>query len=441
MRRAIAEHGRTFAAMIGLLVVGVAIGSYILANQRFEPPGWVPLIGAENYTVEAELRTAQAVVPGQGQTVNIAGVRVGDIGSVRLEDGRAVVEMEIDPEHAPIHRDATILLRPKTPLKDMYLSLDPGTEAAGDIEEGGRVPVGNTLPDVNPDQILAELDVDTRAYLRILLSSGAEALSGDGPAELRQTLKRFEPTARDTQLITERLIDRRRNIASVVHNFQELATELGESDSELAGFVDSANANFAAIARQDDRLREALDLLPGTLDQTADTLRGVDALADELGPALGDLRPAARALGPSLRETRPFLRTTTPAIREQLRPFARDVRPTVRDLRSAAADLAIVTPRLTRTFGVVNSLLNTIAHNPPGPEEGYLFWASWANHIGTSLFGAQDAHGPMRRGLILVSCSGLGVLEQLEQTTPSLSLLVQMLNPPERTAVCPEAIP
>jgi phospholipid/cholesterol/gamma-HCH transport system substrate-binding protein len=435
------KHARTIAAMVSLVIVAVAIGGYILSNQRFYLPAWVPLIGTDFYVVDAELQTAQAVVPGQGQTVTIAGVEVGDLGDVRLEDGRAVIEMKIRRKYAPIYRDATILLRPKTGLKDMYLSLDPGTPAAGEIPEGGRVPVENTLPDVNPDEILAALDGDTRDYLRILLNSGAEALSGDGPAQLRQTLKRFAPTTRDTERITRRLIDRRRNLRRVVHNFQLLANELGDKDTQLAGFVDSANANFAAIARQDDNLRAALRLLPDTLDQTAATLRGVDALATNLGPALQELRPGARALGPSLTEMRPFLRTTTPVIRNELRPFARDVQPTVRDLRSAAADLAVVTPRLTKTVRVVNSLLNTLAYNPPGREEGYLFWGSWANHAGATVFGTQDAHGPLRRGLVLISCSGLGVLDQIAATTPSLKVLIELLNAPRQSDVCPRAVP
>jgi phospholipid/cholesterol/gamma-HCH transport system substrate-binding protein len=439
--KAIRDHGKTFAAMIFLVVVALAIGGYILSNQRFYLPAWVPVVGTDFYTVDAELQTAQAVVPGQGQTVNIAGVKVGDIGSVRLENGRALVEMKIQRDHAPIYKDATILLRPKTALKDMYLSLDPGTPAAGEIPEGGKVPVDNTLPDVNPDEILAALDGNTRDYLRILLNSGAEALSGNSPARLRQTLKRFAPTTRDTERITKGLVVRRRNLQRVVHNFQELANELGDKDTQLASFVDSANANFAAIARQDANLRAALRELPGTLGQTAATLRGVDALATNLGPALQELRPGARALGPSLTEVRPFLRTTTPVIRNELRPFARDVQPTVRDLRSAAADLAVVTPRLTKTVRVVNSLLNTLAYNPPGREEGYLFWASWANHLGSTLFGTQDAHGPIRRGIVLISCSGLGVLDQIGATTPSLNVLIQLLNAPRQSEVCPQAVP
>jgi phospholipid/cholesterol/gamma-HCH transport system substrate-binding protein len=77
-------------------------------------------------------------------------------------------------------------------------------------------------------------------------------------------------------------------------------------------------------------------------------------------------------------------------------------------LRPAAADLADATPRLTDSLEVVNTLLNELAYNPPGSEEGYLFWASWANHNGASIFSTQDAHGPIRRGLVVTSCSSLG---------------------------------
>ena len=441
MTTAIRKHLRDFLALLFVFVLALGVGGYILANQRFTLPGWVPLAGSDFFTLEAELSTAQAVVPGQGQTVTIAGVKVGDIGSAELEDGLAVVEMNLDEDYRDrIFRDATILLRPKTGLKDMYLQLDPGTQGAGKLEEGDRIEVANTLPDVNPDEVLSTLDRDTRDYLRVLLNAGAEALDGNA-ANLRETFKRFEPTARDARAIVSQLALRRRNLRRVIHNFQELVTELGTHDTELAAFVDSANANFEALARQDENLREALRLLPGTLGETESTLTKTGELASELGPALERLRPAARALGPSLRETRPFLREATPIVRTQLRPFSRDVRPTVRVLRQAAEDLAVVTPRTTRVFKFVNTLLNTLAYNPPGREEGYLFWASWVNHAGGTIFNTQDAHGPVRRGLVFISCSALGILEQVKKANPQLQTLIELLNAPRQSDVCPTPTP
>jgi phospholipid/cholesterol/gamma-HCH transport system substrate-binding protein len=442
VRKAIHDHMRDFVAALFLLVLAFGVAGYILSNQRFYLPGWVPVVGTNFFELKADLSSAQAVVPGQGQTVNIAGVKVGEVGKVELEDGHAVVQMLIKPQYRHVYRDASILLRPKTGLKDMYLSLDPGRRSSGELHEGGRVRVANTLPDVNPDEILAGLDTDTRAYLEVLLHAGGEAFGDDrASADLRETFKRFEPTANYGRKVTVALARRRHNLRRVVHNFQELATEVGSKDKQLAAFVDSANANFEALASEDDSIRESLRLLPGTLGQTETTLTKASTLAARLGPTLQSLRPAARSLGPSLRKMRPFLRESTPIIRTQLRPFARDVRPTVRTLRAAAKDLAVVTPRLTRTFGVLNSFLNELAFNPAGSEEGYLFWSAWTAHAGATIFTTQDAHGPIRRGLVLVSCPALNLLDQITSANPQLSTLVQLLNTPRQSDVCPTATP
>src|SRR3954453_6919912 len=91
--------------------------------------------------------------------------------------------MAIDRKFLPVYRDATILLRPKTGLKDMFLELNPGTNYdpnSNDDENqnGDTVPVANTAPDTNVDQILSALDGDTRSYLRLLLVGAGQGLNG-----------------------------------------------------------------------------------------------------------------------------------------------------------------------------------------------------------------------------------------------------------------------
>jgi phospholipid/cholesterol/gamma-HCH transport system substrate-binding protein len=450
--RQIKKQAPVFVAILFLFVIAVGIGGYILSNQRFYLPAWVPVVGTDFYTVKAELPTGQAVVPGQGQTVNVAGVKIGEVGAVNLEDGKAVVDLRIKDEYKPIYRDSTILLRPKTGLKDMYLALDPGNRRAGALPEGGRVRVANTLPDVNSDEFLAQLDTDTRTYLQILLNAGGTAFDDKvtgadkryeqtAAQDLREVFKRFEPTARDGKKITRLLIARRQNIRRVIHNFQEFSTALATRDKQLAALVDSANANFETFASEEAALREALRLFPGALDQTEQTLRKTSSLAAELGPALERLRPFARNLAPALRKTRPFFDETTPIIRDQIRPFARDVQPTVRDLRSATNDLAVVTPRLARSFGVLNRFFNELAYDPPGAARPYLFWAAWGAHAGATMFDLQDAHGPLRRGMVLVSCNGYDVLEQVILGNPQLGLLTRLLNLPPEQESCPNHPP
>jgi phospholipid/cholesterol/gamma-HCH transport system substrate-binding protein len=442
VKTAIRKHLRDFLAILVLLVIGLGVAAYITTNQRLYLPAWVPGVGTDFYELNAEFQTAQAVVPGQGQTVDIAGVPVGELGKVDLREGRAIVRMKIRKKYAPVYRDASLLLRPKTGLKDMIIEMDPGTPAAGAFKEGETIPVTQTSPDVNLDEILSALDSDTRSYLAILLNAGGQAFGQPGySADLRETFKRFEPTSRDVEKITTKLSERRGNLRRVIHNFRLLTEELGARDTQLAGFVDSSNANFDALAQQDANLRATLRELPPTLQQAETTLAKTTTLANELGPTMQALRPTARELGPALRATRPFLRETTPIIQKQLRPFAREARPAVKELRTMAQRLGPVTPRLTRTFEVVNSLLNTLAYNPPGSEEGYLFWASWANHAAASIFSTQDAHGPIRRGIVISSCDSLSLLENVTATNPQLAVLFELLHAPPSKSVCPSTIP
>jgi phospholipid/cholesterol/gamma-HCH transport system substrate-binding protein len=434
---AIRKHLVDFLAIIGLIIVALGVASVILANQRLTLPGWFPVLGQDFTEVEAELSTAQAVTPGQGQTVNVAGVEVGEISGVRLEDGKAIVTLKLEEDSVPVYRNASVLLRPKTGLKDMVAELTPGTKDAGELDEGQRIPIGQTSPDVNLDEILSALDGDTRSYLQLLLSDGAQGLKGNG-RELANTIRRFEPTARYTRDIAEQLATRRRNIKRAIHNFSLVVDELGGKDDQLAEFVENSNAVFASLASQDANLRATLRELPSTLTATRTALGKAEVLADELGPTLQALRPGARALGPALRQTRPFLRETTPVIRDEIRPFVRASRPLVTELRPAMRDLSALTPKLLRSFKVVNALLNTLAYNPPGDtEEGFLFWASWVNHLGPAVFSNQDAHGPIRRGLVVVGCQSLQVLENIVLGNPQLGVLTQLLEAPDRADVCP----
>jgi phospholipid/cholesterol/gamma-HCH transport system substrate-binding protein len=436
MRTAIRKHRWDFLAVVGIFVVALGVGSFILGHQRFYLPRWVPAVGTDFVSYKAEFATAQSVTPGQGQSVNVAGVPVGELSKVELKDGRAIITMKIRKKYAHVYRDATALLRPKTGLNDMIVELTPGTRRAGEIDHAKQViPIIQTLPNVNTDEFLAALDGDTRSYLQLLVAGGGEALGGNGK-QLSATFRRFEPTNRDIERITTALAVRRDSIARSIHNFRALTTAVGDKDQQLSSLVDASNAVFRSFASQDAKLRQTLSRLPGTLKTTDVAVQKVDKLGKVLGPTLGRLRPGARALGPSLKQSRPFFKATTPVLQTQLRPFARDALPTVKILRPAARDLAALTPNFTSVLKTANYLLNTAAYNPPGDDEGYLFWISWLNHIGPTVFSTQDAHGPIRRGALFFSCDGLGLLDTLKTVNPQLGTIIGLTNAPTKADVC-----
>jgi phospholipid/cholesterol/gamma-HCH transport system substrate-binding protein len=403
VKRAIKAHLRDFLALLGVLVLGVGVAGYILSNQRLR----FPLFGDDPKRLEIELARAQAVQPGQGQTVRVAGVEVGSIAGVEVEEGVAVVEVEIEQEFDDlIRRDATALLRPRTGLKDMLIEVDPGQgEVLGD---GGRIHVENSLPDVTEDEIISVLDGDVRPYLKLLISGAGKGLRGRG-GDLAATLELLEPLHRDLARVARAGARRRDALRRLINRYALLMDELGRHPAELRRLVSASQSVFEALASQEGNIAEAVARLPGTLRETERTLASVDTLGGVMRPALEALRPPFRELELTNAAVRPFLRETTPIVRDQIRPFARAARPYFDDLEPAARDLATASPDLTESLREVNRFFNMGAYNPGGAEppqvvggndvrqEGFLYWLAWTANNGVSLFSTADAQGVYRR--------------------------------------------
>jgi phospholipid/cholesterol/gamma-HCH transport system substrate-binding protein len=434
MKRAIRAHLRDFLAIVGLLVLAVGIGGVILHGQRLR----FPIIEAAPKNIELELENAQAVQPGQGQTVRVAGVEVGKIGDVKLEDGHALVELQIEHRYRNLIReDATALLRPKTALKDMFVEVSPGTGRV--IPAGGHIPLANSAPDIDPDEIYAALDRDTRDYLKLLVAGAGKGLRGRG-ADLREVFRRLEPLHRDLARVTRATARRRHALKSLVHEYSLLIHHVGRRPDELRRLVDSSHAVFDSLARENRGIETSVARLPGALRASESTLHKVDRFAAVLKPSLESLRPPIRKLPATNAALTPFLRDTEPALRTQIRPFVRAARPWTDDLRVAAKGTSRAAPDLSDATRELNRFFNIGAYNPGGAEsldgkslqqqlarqEGYLYWLAWTAQNGVSLFSTADAQGPWRRvticGLPAALITGLigSVLSQVGAENPAL---------------------
>jgi phospholipid/cholesterol/gamma-HCH transport system substrate-binding protein len=425
VRRLVRKHLRDVAALVAHAAVAAGVGGYVLSHQRLRFP-WE---GAP-FKLRAEFATAQAVTPGQGQTVRVSGVRIGDITDVKLQGGRAVVTMDLDPEFKDLVRtDATALLRPKTGLKDMFIELDPGTGSAPRAHEGWTVPIENTVPDVNPDEIFAVLDDDTRDYLKLLVGGAGQGLKGRG-GDLRELFRRFEPTHRDLARVNAKVAERHRNLRRLVHSLEQLNEELAGKDDELASLVASSSQVFRTFASEQEGLGRAVADLPGALRQSTETLGKVERFARVLAPAADHLRPAFRALDGANKQLRPLAEEGTPIVAGQIRPFVRDARPVIRSLNAPADNLSTATPDLTTSFEVLNRFFNMAAYNENGREapgkagrdEGYLYWAAWLQHNAAAIFSTSDANGPFRPVTLGGTC---GVLKEMAGDNPPLNLALQ----------------
>ena len=224
----------------------------------------------------------------------------------------------------------------------MYLALDPGTKQAGELPEGGtsgvehaarRQPRRGPRATSTPTRAPTSRSCSAPAGRPSTITQPAPTSASSRPRQdLRETFKRFEPTARYGDELTS-LADR----AAPQHHAR---------DPQLPAALDGAGAPDGQLARlrglrrtrtsrrsrpRTRRCAETLQLLPGTLS-TAEhhAQQGRQARPGSSGRRSRRCGRSPASSAPALRKaTRPFLKQTTPIIQNQLRPFARDVQPTV----------------------------------------------------------------------------------------------------------------
>ncbi len=414
LRRQLERYGKWLIAVGVFAAIAVAISVYIFHNQRLRTPF------QDRYVLNAEFAATQGVTPGMSQPVNVAGVRVGTVVDTTLREGRSLVKMEIDPGDLPrVYKNAHLVLVPNSPLKDMQVELFPGSPRAGAVEDGATIPVARTAPPIDSDELTAALDADTRAFFQVLASDLGRGVEGRG-MDLRRVFQALRPTAKQAQRISAALAARQSELKRLVHNLAVLSRAAGRKDKELVRVVQAGSATLAALGNEEDALRASLQKLPGTLDATRRTLRGTTRFANELAPAARALLPSARRLPRGLEATGRLAADAAPFLRNKLRPLVRDLQPIARDLAPATKDLKDGTPALVSAFQVLTYVVNELAYNPPGDNEGFLFWTAWFAHNGASFLSTEDAHGPGWRGLVLVDCDTLG-------SQPGLDVIVDAL--------------
>ncbi|HWC31760.1 MAG TPA: MlaD family protein, partial [Actinomycetota bacterium] len=127
----------SLAALVKVSVFTViAVILTVLLGMKISNTG----LFADTYALEAEFTAAKGVFP--GDAVKLAGVDVGRVKRTRIENGRAVVEFNVDRE-IPLPVDSTVGIRWRNVIGLRFLYVYPG-DSEKILEDGDRIPVEQT---------------------------------------------------------------------------------------------------------------------------------------------------------------------------------------------------------------------------------------------------------------------------------------------------------
>lgn len=397
LRRAmtIPGMGRDLAAIVFMVVVAVATAVAIMVNLSTGLP-WAP-----RKHVNIEFQAVPGVNPAAGSPVTIAGVNVGAITGARATDhGTAVLELELT-KIQPIYSNARAVLRPKNPLNEMSVEINPGGPPGHPLGENEVLPASQTMRPIQADEVFQNLDAQAQAALTDLLVQSDVALVR-APADLGPGLDAATNTTVAVRPVVEALQARREKISQLVSAISQIAGALGQNTERTARLADGAQQTLHTLAANDAALRDSLAQLPGLSSGLREAMTNTRDLTDELNPTLDNLDEAADDLPSAIDRLEDTMGPLDDLV-DEARPVAdhakdllHDLRPLSKDVDEALDDFLPVTDHLERHTELITSYLTEI--------NAFVYNTK-------SVFGAGDAQGPIIRGYVVAPPGG-GVFPQ-----------------------------
>lgn len=387
-----------------------------------------------------------------GDPVRIAGIDVGSVEGTS-PDGRATrIAFSLGSNGLPIHRDATITVRPRLFLEgSYYLDLFPGSPSAPTAPQGFTISQRNAATPVQAFQVLSTLDVAARANLESLLNTANTAFSpapgahepDSGAGGFKQAIPQLAPLLKDVAWVSRALRGTQPgDVEKLLASSAEVTTALDVgSGTRLAGLVSGLDRASAGLAAGDDDLGRSLVALDATLQVAPSALTALDR-------SLPSLRELSTALTPTLRAAPPLVSQLTSAV-NQVNAVVTPARrgDLISSLRTTLATFPTVLTKIGRLFAVSGPVTDCLRTHllpilteevPDGAlSTGEPVWKDFVHFLPSlaSASGDFDGNGPFIRNILgagdnsvqggVTSLPGIGQLvgtspggEKIEGETP-----------------------
>jgi virulence factor Mce-like protein len=334
-RRAVARKPSRFQLLgLGLLGIAVLVGLLIFGIKS---PNGIP--GRSYYDIDVAFKDADNV--SVHSQVRMGGRLVGQVLHPRVDDGEAIVTLQLTPDVAPLTSDTVVKVKPRSAIGTRFVEILPGTRGAP-LPSGGRIPASQTRSTRPLDEALSTFDAPTRKHAQVLLRQLGASVAGRGEG-LNDAVAAGAPFLSGLSAVTDAIADRRGAAARLVRGADTMSAALDPVREDLAAGLRPEAAVARAFADERDALHATLKAAPPTLGTMSVQLRRTRPLVAEISRFARTALPALEAAPPALRDTAVLLHESGPtlhATRETLAQTRGAIPPTLALLTAVRPELA-----------------------------------------------------------------------------------------------------
>lgn len=199
----------TVAAKVGAFTVVLVVAGYLIYRFVSKTEG-----SSGGYTVFVRLPDASGIA--KHSQIKVAGIPVGHIDTIRLEGGRARIDMKVKPD-LPLYEDASVTKASSSLLGEYYLAIAPGTEGLRQLKDGDEIKTVVGAP--STDEILRDVAKIAEKINKVAESLANSIGSEEGEENLKATLKNV---AEATDALNKTVRENRESIRNILSTVDSL---------------------------------------------------------------------------------------------------------------------------------------------------------------------------------------------------------------------------
>jgi phospholipid/cholesterol/gamma-HCH transport system substrate-binding protein len=215
-----------------------------------------------------------------GDAVRIAGVRVGKVAKIGLDDGHVKVDFKVKSD-SPFGTQTRAAIKVQTLLGQMYLELQPA--GGGQLARGSEIPVTRTSSPYDVVQAFTGL-ADTAG--QIDTDQLAHALTTIADLT-RTTPKSFQAALTGVAALSKNVAAKDQRINTLLQNLDKVTGVLDQRDQDIVALMKDSASLFTALQAKRDAIHHLLTST-STLSQQLSKL--IDDSRADLKPALASLQ-------------------------------------------------------------------------------------------------------------------------------------------------------
>ena len=235
---------------VGALVVGIGALIALMSMQVSDDPSFL----GRSKKAWFYLDNASGLT--KGSAIRTAGIPVGAIKDISLQDGKARIDVTVKSD-VPLTRSAQVEMRANGILGDKYIEVSPGNPADPLLEDGGQI--ANIKTGGSLDDVMSQVSSITSS-LKDVAKNLNEATTANGTNEhiLGRIVQNIDKLTGDLAQMTTDNKEQIGEIVDQVHNITGTLDDLINDESE-AGFKKTWKNSMARIDKSLKNLEEITD--------------------------------------------------------------------------------------------------------------------------------------------------------------------------------------